>query len=71
MSVTPEGPQRCLVAVGSDDAHQLALHLGLLDVDFEVLDPPELAAAFHRLAQRYHRAARRGQAEAGTPDAQP
>ena len=35
----------------------LALYLGLLDVDFEVLDNPELAGAFGRLADRYLRAA--------------
>jgi hypothetical protein len=31
--------------------------VGLLDVDFEILDPPELADAFIRLAERYQRAA--------------
>jgi hypothetical protein len=40
----------------------LALYLGLLDVDFEVLDPPELAEAFAKLAVRYARAARPGTA---------
>ena len=29
--------------------HQLALYLGLLDTDFEIIDPPELAEAFVRL----------------------
>jgi predicted DNA-binding transcriptional regulator YafY len=53
------GEDSCIIEVGSDTPHQLALYLGLLDVDFEVLDAPELAAAFERLADRYHRAARR------------
>ena len=34
----------------------LALYLGLLDVDFEVLGPPEVAEAFGRLRDRYARA---------------
>jgi hypothetical protein len=34
-----------IVEVGSDAPHQLALWLGSLDTDFEVLDAPELATA--------------------------
>jgi hypothetical protein len=47
----------CIVEMGSDDPHQLALWLGLLDADFEVLDAPELAAAVKAVGDRYHRAA--------------
>ena len=47
----------CIVELGSDDPHQLALWLGLLDADFEVLDAPELAAAVKEVGDRYHRAA--------------
>lgn len=50
---TPDGPDHCVVEVGSDSPHQLALWIGMLDVDFEVLEPPELAEAFARLARRY------------------
>jgi predicted DNA-binding transcriptional regulator YafY len=49
----------CIVEMGSDDPHQLALWLGLLDADFEVLDAPELAAAVRAVGDRYHRAAAR------------
>ncbi|MFG1819500.1 helix-turn-helix transcriptional regulator [Kribbella sp. NPDC049174] len=49
----------CIVEMGSDDPHQLALWLGLLDADFEVLDAPELAAAARDVGDRFHRAARR------------
>jgi predicted DNA-binding transcriptional regulator YafY len=58
--ITPEviDEENCIVEVGSDAPHQLGLYLGLLDVDFEVLDAPELAAAFKKLGDRYHRAAR-------------
>jgi hypothetical protein len=51
--------ESCIVELGSDAPHQLALYLGLLDVDFEVLDAPELAAAFNKLSDRYRRAAER------------
>jgi predicted DNA-binding transcriptional regulator YafY len=53
----PVGDDQCIVELGSDSPHQLALNIGLLDVDFEILDSPELTAAFSRLADRYHRAA--------------
>ncbi|WP_406052988.1 helix-turn-helix transcriptional regulator [Kribbella sp. NBC_00889] len=49
---------RCIVELGSDDPHQLALWLGLLDADFEVLDAPELAEAVRAVGDRFHRAAR-------------
>jgi hypothetical protein len=35
---------------------QIAFWLGVLDVDFEVVDSPELAAAVRRVADRYSRA---------------
>jgi hypothetical protein len=43
---------------GSDTPHQLALYIGLLDTDFDILEPPDLAKAFIRLSERYQRAAR-------------
>jgi predicted DNA-binding transcriptional regulator YafY len=57
VSVSPDGPDRCIIQVGSDTPHQLALYIGLLDADFDILDPPDLAEAFIRLAERYQRAA--------------
>jgi predicted DNA-binding transcriptional regulator YafY len=48
----------CVVLVGSDSWVMLAHHIGLLDVDFEVLGPPELAEHVRALAARYNRAAR-------------
>jgi predicted DNA-binding transcriptional regulator YafY len=58
VSVSTDGADRCIVEVGSDTPHQLALYVGLLDTDFDILDPPELADAFVRLAERYRRAAK-------------
>jgi predicted DNA-binding transcriptional regulator YafY len=47
----------CVVEFGSDGPHELALWLGMLDADFEVLDAPELADAVREVGDRYHRAA--------------
>jgi predicted DNA-binding transcriptional regulator YafY len=52
-SLVSEDGGTCIVEVGSDSAHMLALYIGLLDVDFEVLDPPELADAVARMGRRY------------------
>jgi predicted DNA-binding transcriptional regulator YafY len=57
VDVTADGPDRCIIEAGSDTPHQLALYIGLLDTDFEIIEPPELAEAFIRLAERYRRAA--------------
>ncbi|HEV7757637.1 MAG TPA: WYL domain-containing protein [Acidimicrobiales bacterium] len=50
----PEGT--CLIEVGSDSPEMLAVHLGMLGVDFTVTDPPELVEALRTLADRYRRA---------------
>ncbi|MEU8379254.1 WYL domain-containing protein [Streptosporangium sp. NPDC048865] len=47
----------CHVELGSHDPDRLALWMAQLDVDIEVIDGDELAAAFDRLATRLHRAA--------------
>ena len=57
VSVEPAGPDRCVVEVGSDTPQMLTLYLGLLDVDFELIDAPDLAEQLHRMADRFHRAA--------------
>ena len=58
-NVNPDGPDRCVAEVGSDTPQMLALYLGLLEVDFEILDGPELAEWLETLAARFQRAARR------------
>ncbi|GAA1965968.1 helix-turn-helix transcriptional regulator [Microbacterium deminutum] len=57
LTITRHGPERCEIVVGSDDPRMLALHLGMLDAEFEVIDAPELVAALHDLAARFKRAA--------------
>jgi predicted DNA-binding transcriptional regulator YafY len=60
VEVTPEGPDRCVAEVGSDHAQMLALYLGMLEVDFEVLDAPALAAELAKTGERFLRAANAG-----------
>jgi predicted DNA-binding transcriptional regulator YafY len=48
----------CVLATGADRVETVAVYLGLLDVDFEVTEPPELLARLRVLADRYHRACR-------------
>jgi predicted DNA-binding transcriptional regulator YafY len=58
VDVSADGSDRCIIEAGSDSPHQLALYVGLLDTDFEIVEPPDLADAFLRLSERYRRAAR-------------
>ncbi|MFI9535298.1 helix-turn-helix transcriptional regulator [Nocardia fusca] len=63
-AVEPAGPDRCVAEVGSDTAQMLALYLGLLDVDFDVIEGAELKARLRDLSARFGRAA-----AADAPDA--
>lgn len=47
---------RCAFEPGSDDPASLAMYLGMLDADFEVVDAPELVVALNAMAARYERA---------------
>ncbi|WHT17315.1 YafY family protein [Crossiella sp. CA-258035] len=65
--VEPEGPESCLLHVGATDVRQLAWMLGAMEIEFEVVDAPELAANLLAMAERLQRAvpeAARGQARA-------
>jgi predicted DNA-binding transcriptional regulator YafY len=46
----------CLLHTGADWLGGLAIYIAMIGVDFEVLDPPELAAEIRRLAERFTRA---------------
>ena len=56
VDLEPIDDHTCRLHAGSDTWHLLAVHLGMLDVDFEVHDPPELVAHVESLASRYTRA---------------
>jgi len=57
-SIEAMAPDRCLVQLGGRSVEDIAFWIGILDVDFEVVDSPELAAAVRRVADRYARATR-------------
>jgi predicted DNA-binding transcriptional regulator YafY len=46
---------RCVLVTGADTVQTLAVHLGMLDFDFDVTEPPELVAYLRRLSTRYAR----------------
>jgi predicted DNA-binding transcriptional regulator YafY len=48
----------CVLATGADSVQTVAVYLGLLDLDFDVSEPPELVARLRILADRYQRASR-------------
>jgi predicted DNA-binding transcriptional regulator YafY len=50
------GEDQCAFEPGSDDPEMLALYLGLLNVDFEIVDSPELVDALRSLTTRYQHA---------------
>lgn len=56
VKVTTLGPDRCLFEPGSDNPEMLALYLGFLGADFEVVDAPELVVALQEVAAKYQRA---------------
>jgi predicted DNA-binding transcriptional regulator YafY len=61
VELEPVDDRTCVATTGADDPYLLALYLGLLDVDFDIVDAPELAEALRRLASRYTRAAQGGE----------
>ncbi len=54
--VEPLDDHSCVLATGADSAATVAVYLGLLDLDFDVTEPPELVSRLRLLAERYHRA---------------
>ncbi len=61
--LSPIGPDRCLLECGADAAEWIAAHLAAFEVDFAVLEPPDLRTRLRRMASRLSRAARREAAE--------
>jgi predicted DNA-binding transcriptional regulator YafY len=56
VNVETLGQDRCAFEPGSDHPQMLALYLGMLDADFEIVDAPDLVDALRELARRYQRA---------------
>jgi predicted DNA-binding transcriptional regulator YafY len=63
----------CIASVGSDSPQMLAVYLGMLGADFEVIDAPELHEPLLTLGKRYLRAARatRSSRRTSSPTRQP
>jgi predicted DNA-binding transcriptional regulator YafY len=57
VELEPVDEHTCIATTGADDPYLLALYLGMLDVDFGIIDAPELATELGKLARRYARAA--------------
>jgi predicted DNA-binding transcriptional regulator YafY len=52
-TVEPVDDHTCVLHTGADSVETLAVHLGLLNADFEVTGPAELVEHLRRLARRY------------------
>lgn len=50
--VEAAGPDRCQVVVGANSLDAMVMHLGVLDVDFVVLEPAELRDRMRQFADR-------------------
>lgn len=57
--VEPVDAATCVIDIGAQSVHELAVHIALLDVDFEVDEPPELVEHLATLSERYRRAVHR------------
>ncbi|EWT01573.1 transcriptional regulator [Intrasporangium oryzae NRRL B-24470] len=56
-TVTADGPDHCIFEAGGNDLDAMAMHIGALPWELELLDPPELREAMLRQAERLARAA--------------
>jgi predicted DNA-binding transcriptional regulator YafY len=55
--IEPLDERTCIMHAGSDNLDMAAIYIGMLDVDFDVMEPPELVEHLRKLAGRYVRAA--------------
>ncbi len=58
-TIEPIDEHTCLYQTGDDDLGWLAIRIAMLDVDFEVHEPPELGERLGALADRLGRASAR------------
>lgn len=59
VTIEADGNDACVVTAGADDPQRLILYLALPECDFEVLEPPEVAAAAAAMGARLAAATRR------------
>jgi predicted DNA-binding transcriptional regulator YafY len=51
-----EGAQRCILRTTTDSLEWLAMFIGVLGVDFTVVEPAELTHCIRAIAERFTRA---------------
>jgi predicted DNA-binding transcriptional regulator YafY len=54
--IEPAGEDKCILTTGSDSLDAIAMHLGLFDLAFTVLGPPELRTRIQAVANRLQQA---------------
>ena len=59
MTIEADGPDACIVTAGADDPDRMVIYFAAVGAEFEVLEPPEVAAAVESAADRLRRAASR------------
>ena len=52
VTIEEDGPDACVVVTGADDPQRLALYLAMPGIDFDVLEPPEVAQGAVAMARR-------------------
>ena len=65
-TLTPLGAERCLLRTGGDALDWLACRVALLDLDFDVLEPPELIDFLAAMGDRIARGVPRRDPGGGT-----
>lgn len=53
----PDGPQACLLRTATDSMDWLAMFIGVMGIDFDVLEPDDLRACMRGIADRFNRGA--------------
>ena len=56
--LSADGPDACIVTAGADDPQRMALYFAMVDAEFEILEPPEVAEAMTVVADRLRRSVR-------------
>jgi hypothetical protein len=53
------GPDQCVLITGAHSLDDIAMYLGVTDIEFTVLEPAELRSRVETIADRFYRAAQR------------
>ncbi len=64
VTIEADGPDACFVTAGADDPERMVFYFATVGVDFEVLEPPEVATAVDAVIERLQRASPAARADA-------